>query len=153
VQAVVHYIRGLAPPRPAPETADLAEGRTYFERVGCAACHVPSFTTGTGLLNALTGRKVELYSDLLLHDMGDALADNRPDGDANGREWKTPPLWGLRLIRDFLNGDAFLMHDGRARNVDEAIRMHGGEGARARNAYIALPAEQRAKLLRFVETR
>jgi CxxC motif-containing protein (DUF1111 family) len=153
VQAVVHYIRALAPPRPAPETPEIAEGRTYFERVGCAACHVPSFTTGTGLLNALTGRKVELYSDLLLHDMGDALADNRPDGDASGREWKTPALWGLRLIREFLNGDAFLMHDGRARNVDEAIRLHGGEGLRARNAYIALPADQRAKLLRFVETR
>jgi CxxC motif-containing protein (DUF1111 family) len=96
---------------------------------------------------------VELYSDLLLHDMGDELADDRPDGLATGSEWKTPPLWGLRLMRDFLNGDAFLLHDGRARSVDEAIRLHGGEAKAVRDAYVALPAEQRDALLRFVETR
>jgi CxxC motif-containing protein (DUF1111 family) len=94
-----------------------------------------------------------LYSDLLLHDMGDELADGRPDGQATGREWKTPPLWGLRLMRGFLNGDAFLMHDGRARTVDEAIRLHGGEGRAARDRYVALPDAQRAALLRFVESR
>jgi CxxC motif-containing protein (DUF1111 family) len=85
--------------------------------------------------------------------MGDELADSRPDGEASGREWKTPPLWGLRLMREFLNGDAFLMHDGRARNVDEAIRMHGGEGGAARARYSGLTDAQRAALLRFVESR
>ncbi|MGQ0639496.1 MAG: di-heme oxidoredictase family protein [Gemmatimonadaceae bacterium] len=153
VQAVVHYIRTLAPPRPSAETGAVAEGRTHFGRIGCASCHVPSFTTGQSVVAALTGRRVELYSDLLLHDMGDALADGRPDGQATGREWKTPPLWGLRLMRAFLNGDAFLMHDGRARNVDEAIRMHGGEGRAARDAYVALPDAQRSALLKFVESR
>ena len=153
VQSVVHYIRTLAPPRAAPENGAVAEGRTHFDRIGCSRCHVTSFTTGTSVVTALTGKRVELYSDLLLHDMGDELADDRPDGLASGREWKTPPLWGLRLMRDFLNGDAFLLHDGRARSVDEAIRMHAGEAKAIRDAYLALPAEQRAALLKFVETR
>jgi CxxC motif-containing protein (DUF1111 family) len=131
----------------------VAEGRTHFDRIGCSRCHVSAFTTGPSVVAALSGKRVELYSDLLLHDMGDELADGRPDGLATGREWKTPPLWGLRLMRSFLNGDAFLMHDGRARTVDEAIRMHGGEGKAARDAYVALPTEQRAALLKFVETR
>jgi CxxC motif-containing protein (DUF1111 family) len=153
VQAVVHYVRTLAPPKPASDNATIVEGRALFQSVGCAACHVPSFTTGQSVVSALSGQRVELYSDLLLHDMGDELADGRPDGEASGREWKTPPLWGLRLIREFLNGDAFLMHDGRARNVDEAIRMHGGEGRAARDRYAGLTDAQRAALLRFVESR
>lgn len=153
VQAVVHYIRTLAPPRAGAESPAVAEGRTHFERIGCARCHVPSFTTGPSVVAALTGQRVELYSDLLLHDMGDDLADNRPDGEATGREWKTPPLWGTRLIRAFLNGDAFLMHDGRARNVDEAIRLHGGEARAVRDAYVALQDAQRSALLKFVESR
>lgn len=153
VQSVVHYIRTLAPPRAAPENGAVAEGRTHFERIGCARCHVPAFTTGSSVVAALTGKRVELYSDLLLHDMGDELADGRPDGQATGREWKTPPLWGLRLMRSFLNGDAFLLHDGRARSVDEAIRLHGGEGKAARDAYVALPTDQRNALLKFAETR
>ncbi len=153
VQSVVHYIRTLAPPRPGNGAGAVAEGRTQFERIGCARCHTPAFTTGTSVVAALSGQRVELYSDLLLHDMGDELADGRPDGEASGREWKTPPLWGLRLMRQFLNGDAFLMHDGRARTVDEAIRMHGGEGRAARDAYVGLPEAQRAALLKFVETR
>ena len=153
VASVVHYIRTLAPPRPGAESSVIAEGRTHFERIGCARCHTPAFTTGTSVITALSGQRVELYSDLLLHDMGDELADGRPDGEASGREWKTPPLWGLRLMRQFLNGDAFLLHDGRARTVDEAIRMHGGEGRTARDAYVALPEAQRAALLKFVESR
>jgi CxxC motif-containing protein (DUF1111 family) len=94
-----------------------------------------------------------LYSDLILHDMGPALADGRSDGSATGLEWRTPPLWGLRLMRTFLNGHAFLLHDGRARTVDEAIRLHGGEGATARDAFARLSPAQRAGLLSFVESR
>ncbi len=153
VQAVVHYVRTLAPPRPGAESAEITDGRGHFGRIGCTSCHVPSLTTGPSVVNALTGQRADLYSDLLLHDMGDELADGRPDGQANGREWKTPPLWGLRLMRAFLNGDAFLLHDGRARTVDEAIRMHSGEGRAARDAYVALQAAQRAALLKFVESR
>ena len=93
------------------------------------------------------------YSDLLLHDMGDGLADNRPDGSANGREWRTTPLWGLRLMRQFLNGQTLLMHDGRARSVDAAILLHGAEAKNARDAFAALPEAQRRALIDFVESR
>jgi CxxC motif-containing protein (DUF1111 family) len=85
--------------------------------------------------------------------MGDELADNRPDGDADGREWRTAPLWGLRLVRDFLNGDMFLLHDGRARTIAEAVRFHGGEAAAVRTAFDALSAADQAALITFVESR
>jgi CxxC motif-containing protein (DUF1111 family) len=153
VQAVVHYIRALAPPRAGAESSQRAEGRQLFASVGCASCHVPTLQSGASPIGALSGRPVELYSDLLLHDMGDALADNRPDGGASGREWRTTPLWGLRLMRRFLDGQALLMHDGRARSVEEAILLHGGEGTRARDAFSALGDAQRRALLDFVESR
>ena len=153
VQAAVFYIRTLAPPAPGALTPRREEGRQMFTAVGCASCHVPTLRTGDHPVRALAQQDVTLYSDLLLHDMGDALADNRPDGDANGREWRTTPLWGLRLMRQFLNGDAFLLHDGRARSVEEAILLHGGEAQRARDAFAALTPAQRAALLDFVESR
>lgn len=153
VRAVVDYIRMLAPPAPGAETVERREGADLFEQVGCADCHVPSFVTGDHRIAALSGQTVTLYSDLLLHDMGDELADNRPDGSADGREWKTPPLWGLRIASDFLDGDLFLMHDGRARSVEEAILVHGGEAAGARDMFSSLNPEQRARLLDFVESR
>jgi CxxC motif-containing protein (DUF1111 family) len=153
VQATTHYVRTLAPPAPGELTPQREEGRQHFNAVGCARCHVPTLRTGAHPIAALANRDVTLYSDLLLHDMGDGLADHRPDGAATGREWRTTPLWGLRLMRQFLNGDAFLMHDGRARSVEEAILLHGGEGARARDAFAALSPAQRAALLDFVESR
>jgi CxxC motif-containing protein (DUF1111 family) len=153
VHAVTHYIRALAPPDPGNETAQREEGRALFSQIQCAKCHVPSLPTGSSPLAALSSRSAHLYSDLLLHDMGDALADNRPDGQATGREWRTTPLWGLRLMRRFLDGDALLMHDGRARSVEEAILMHGGEALASRNAFAALTPAQRAALLGFVESR
>jgi CxxC motif-containing protein (DUF1111 family) len=153
VEAVVHYIRTLAPPAPGAMTQRRTEGAGLFSSTGCATCHVPTMRTGASPIGALANRDVTLYSDLLLHDMGDELADNRRDGDANGREWRTTPLWGLRLVTTFLNGRAFYMHDGRARTLDEAIRLHGGEGDRARNAYLALTPAQRAALLDYVGSR
>jgi CxxC motif-containing protein (DUF1111 family) len=114
---------------------------------------VPTLRTGPHASPALANREVTLYSDLLIHDMGDGLADYRPDGDADGREWRTAPLWGLRIMREFLNGDAFLLHDGRARSAEEAILLHGGEAQAARDAFAALGADDRAALLDFVESR
>ena len=153
VQAVTHYMRALAPPLPGPDTEQRMQGRTLFTDIGCAKCHVPAFTTGPSPIAALSGKQVVLYSDLLLHDMGDDLADRRPDGQATGREWRTAPLWGLRLMRQFLNGEALLMHDGRARTVEQAILLHGGEAAAVRAAFQALAPAQRAALLDFVESR
>jgi CxxC motif-containing protein (DUF1111 family) len=153
VQAVTHYVRALAPPEPGEETPQRQEGRQLFTQITCARCHVPEFQTGASPLAALRNRTVHLYSDLLLHDMGPGLADNRPDGQANGSEWRTTPLWGLRLMRRFLNGDAFLLHDGRARTVEEAILFHGGEAANAVVLFTQLTAAQKAALLSFVESR
>jgi CxxC motif-containing protein (DUF1111 family) len=109
--------------------------------------------TGTVAVAALSNRPVTLYSDLLLHDMGDALADHRPDQGASGREWRTTPLWGLRLIRQFLNGEAFLLHDGRARTIEEAILLHGGEAQRSRDRFNGLTPADRAALIDFVGSR
>ena len=153
VRAVVDYIRMLAPPAPGEDTPSRRFGSTLFDQIGCQNCHVREFTTGDSRISALANARVVLYSDLLLHDMGDALADNRPDGMADGREWRTTPLWGLRLVREFLNGDMFLMHDGRARTVEEAILVHGGEATQVRTAFGALSGEERAALLDFVESR
>lgn len=153
VQAVTHYIRTLAPPVPGDDTDARREGRTLFAQVGCASCHVPVLRTGSSPVPALANRDVELFSDLLLHDMGAGLADNRPDGSATGREWKTPPLWGLRLVRQFLNGQMLLMHDGRARSVEDAIMLHDGEGRRARDAFAGLSPAQKRALVDYVESR
>lgn len=153
VRSVVAYLRMLAPPAPGPMNASRTRGQEVFGNSGCVRCHVPSFRTGPSSIAALASRDVTLYSDLLLHDMGDGLADYRPDGQADGREWRTAPLWGLRIMREFLNGHAFLLHDGRARTVGEAIDAHGGEAAAARDAYRALSAADRAALIDFVESR
>lgn len=153
VQAVTHYVRTLAPPLPGRDTERRNEGRVLFEAVQCSRCHVPAFQTGRSPVPALANRTVELYSDLLLHDMGDGLADNRPDGQASGREWRTAPLWGLRLMQRFLNGQALLLHDGRARTIEEAVLLHGGEALASRNSFAALTPAQRAAILDFVGSR
>ncbi|MDQ3997448.1 MAG: thiol oxidoreductase [Gemmatimonadota bacterium] len=153
VQAVTHYIRALAPPAPGVENEQRQQGRVLFTQIGCSRCHTPSFETGQSVLPALSNQTVELFSDLLLHDMGDELADNRPDGLATGREWRTAPLWGLRLMRQFLNGQTLLLHDGRARSVEDAILLHGGEARAIRDAFAALTPAQKAALLDFVESR
>lgn len=153
VFAVVNYLRLLAPPAPAMPNATLDRGAVVFGDLGCAACHVPTLQTGTVAVAALSNRPVTLYSDLLLHDMGDALADHRPDQGASGREWRTTPLWGLRLIRQFLNGEVFLLHDGRARTIEEAILLHGGEAQRSRDKFNALNPADRAALVDFVGSR
>ena len=150
VLAVTHYIRSLAPPAPGSENP---EGQTLFATIKCASCHVTSMQTGTSVVAALSNQSVRLYSDLLLHDMGDALADGRPDGSATGREWRTTPLWGLRLMRRFLDGHALLMHDGRAHSVEQAILLHGGEAKASRDAFAALTATQKRALLEYVESR
>lgn len=155
VRAVLDYMRRLAPPEPGEWTPSRRAGQALFASIKCASCHVPTLHTGVGAdsLSQLSNKDVTLYSDLLLHDLGDALADNRPDGDATGREWRTAPLWGLRLVPDFTRGQMILMHDGRARSIDEAIGLHGGEAQGAHDAYVALSAADKAALLDFVGSR
>lgn len=153
IQQVVFYVRALAPPEPGEMTPLRLQGEAAFAEIGCARCHVPELHTGPHPVPALANQPVRLYSDLLLHDMGEGLSDGLPEGDADAREWRTAPLWGLRVMRDFLDGDAFLLHDGRARSVEEAILLHGGEAERSRDAFAELDPAARAALLDFVESR
>jgi CxxC motif-containing protein (DUF1111 family) len=153
VDDVLQYMRMLAPPSPAEWTSARRRGESLFAAARCNVCHVPAMPTGAHEIDALAYREAALFSDLLLHDMGDGLADNRPDGSADGREWRTAPLWGMRLVREFLNGRMLLLHDGRAHSVEEAIRLHGGEAAVARDAFLAMPSGDRAALVDFVESR
>lgn len=148
---VAFYNRTLAVPA-MRDTDDpqVRLGAKAFLHIGCAMCHTPSHTTGATDTAALSGQRIFPYTDLLLHDMGEGLADGRPDFLADGREWRTPPLWGIGLV-DTVNGHTRFLHDGRARNLAEAILWHGGEGAAARDAFIGLTREQREALLRFLD--
>ncbi len=146
------YVRLLMPPARGPATVDTTRGEVVFETIGCATCHVPVMTTGDSPIAELRNVDAHLYSDMLLHDMGEELADHRPDGDATGTEWKTAPLWGTRLVADFTNGVAHYMHDGRTTDLGEAIELHGGEAAGVRDRFRALPSADRTALLAFVES-
>ena len=150
---VTFYSQNLAVParRGASDPAVL-EGKALFQASGCAGCHMPSFKTGKAEGQPhLSEQRIWPYSDFLLHDMGEGLADGRPEGAADGQEWRTAPLWGVGLTQ-IVSGHTFLLHDGRARNVEEAILWHGGEAQAARDAYAALSPEERAALLAFVNS-
>ena len=148
---VTFYAQNLAvPARRGASDAAVLKGKMLFHQAGCAACHTPSFTTGTAEGQPhLSNQRIWPYSDFLLHDMGDGLADGRPDYLADGREWRTPALWGLGLVETVLPGASFL-HDGRARTIAEAILWHGGEAEPAREAFRTADAADRAALLAFL---
>jgi CxxC motif-containing protein (DUF1111 family) len=147
------YARNLAvPARREPGANDVLAGKQIFNAIGCASCHVPRHVTGDDPPDVHLRRQVIWpYTDLLLHDMGEGLADGRPEGLANGREWRTAPLWGIGLT-EVVNGHTFFLHDGRARSIAEAILWHDGEARRARDAFAALSSDERARLLAFVNS-
>jgi CxxC motif-containing protein (DUF1111 family) len=151
--ALLFYMKLLAVPKQrAWESASVMRGRAIFDAIGCARCHVTSFTTGDAPgFPELSRQHIHPYTDLLLHDMGPRLADDRPDGVASGSEWRTPPLWGIGLVES-VNGHTRLMHDGRARGIEEAILWHGGEGAAAQSSYRRLSRPDRAELLAFLRS-
>ncbi len=153
LRLVVFYSRNLAvPARRGWDAPAIQRGRALFRDIGCAACHVPSFTTGPSKVSPhLAGQRIWPYTDLLLHDMGDGLADNRPEGHATGREWRTPPLWGIGLT-ETVSGHTFLLHDGRARNVKEAILWHDGEARKSRDSFTRLNKKDRERLIAFVNS-
>ena len=146
------YNRTLAVPAMRDtEDPQVARGAEMFLKANCNACHTPSHTTGQSDIPALSDQTIFPYTDLLLHDMGEGLADDRPDFLATGREWRTPPLWGIGLVENVNNHTRFL-HDGRARSVAEAILWHGGEGEASRQAFLNMSSEERAALLRFLDS-
>ena len=148
---VVLYVQTLAVPARRDWTEpQMLAGKVLFTEIGCAACHTPLLETGSeAALPALAQQTIRPYTDMLLHDMGEGLADGRPDFTASGSEWRTPPLWGIGLI-ETVNGHTNLLHDGRARNLEEAILWHGGEAETSRDAYTKLTPAEREALLRFL---
>ena len=150
---VEFYSQNLAvPARRKPEDAEVLKVKEIFYRIGCASCHNPKFVTGEVQGQPhLSHQLIWPYTDMLLHDMGEGLADNRPEGAATGSEWRTPPLWGVGLTQT-VSGHTLFLHDGRARNVTEAILWHGGEAEAARNKFAELSKADRDALLAFVNS-
>jgi len=151
VAQVDYYSKYLAvPARRDYRDPEVQLGETLFAQLGCGSCHVTTFKTGSVAdTPELSGQTIHPYTDLLLHDLGDELADGRPDFEADGNEWRTPPLWGIGLFQD-VNDHTRYLHDGRARNLEEAVLWHGGEAADSAAAFKALAADERAALVRFL---
>jgi CxxC motif-containing protein (DUF1111 family) len=154
---VIFYQATLAPAaRRQVKDAQVLRGQSLFSQAQCATCHRPSYVTAEGPFPHLTspalkGERIWPYTDLLLHDMGPDLADGRPDFQATGSQWKTPPLWGIGLIRD-VNGHQRLLHDGRANGVLEAILWHGGEAQASKEQVLKMKPAERQALVKFVES-
>lgn len=136
------YLQGTPPPEPFPSPTDIKAVQSFAD-VGCAACHQPETTLNDG-------RKIAAFSDMQLHDMGAGLADGVGGVAARPEQWRTPPLWGMGAALRENRGRVALLHDGRARSVEEAILWHGGEADAAKKRFMALSAPRRAALLRFV---
>ena len=135
---VVFYTQTLAVPVMRDvNDSQVTQGAEVFVEAGCHLCHTPSHTTGEHPVAAVSHQAIYPYTDLLLHDMGPSLADGRPDFEADGQEWRTPSLWGIGLV-ETVNGHTMFLHDGRARNLAEAILWHGGEAAESKDAFKAL---------------
>jgi CxxC motif-containing protein (DUF1111 family) len=151
LELLTAYTANLAvPARRDADQPDVLAGKALFYQAGCATCHTPKFVTARNAAEPQYAfQLIWPYSDLLLHDMGEGLADGQQVGEATGRDWRTAPLWGIGLAQT-VNGYQAYLHDGRARTLEEAILWHGGEGERARNAYAALARDDRQKLLKFL---
>jgi len=150
---VTFYSQNLAvPARRKPDDSEVLKGKEVFYSIGCASCHKPKFVTGEvpGQPH-LSHQSIWPYTDMLLHDMGEGLADRRPEGAATGSEWRTPPLWGIGLT-ETVSGHTLFLHDGRARDVTETILWHGGEAEAARDKFAVLSKADRAALLAFVNS-
>lgn len=153
VNDVVFYLQTLRPPlRRNPADAQVKKGDSLFSAILCSRCHTPAMGTGAHPITALSNKTANLYSDLLLHDMGPDLADNFIEGEASGVEWRTTPLWGLGILETVLGGKPFFLHDGRTSDLREVINFHKGEADSSRKLFLQLsPADQEA-LLKFLKS-
>lgn len=150
---VVFYSSTLGvPARRNMKEPNIAKGRALFEAAACSSCHIPEFKTADyPAIKELSNQRITPFSDLLLHDMGEGLADGRPDFLATGREWRTPPLWGIGLV-ETVNKHTRFLHDGRARNLSEAILWHGGEAEASKQQFIEMPKADRDALIAFLNS-
>ena len=153
LELVTFYSGNLAvPARRDVGAAGVLDGKKLFYEIGCTGCHTPKYVTRRDTASEEHAfQLIWPYSDFLLHDMGEGLADDQPVGLASGREWRTPPLWGIGLT-EMVNGHTFFLHDGRARNLTEAILWHGGEAQTARDRFKNLVKRDRENLIRFLES-
>lgn len=150
---VVFYLRTLkAPVRRDANKESVQIGEKLFTTIGCAKCHIPEWKTLDSDINALAYQSFYPYTDLLLHDMGSGLDDGYTEGTALASEWRTPPLWGLGLSKKAQGGNYFLLHDGRAHSIEEAILMHGGEGLMSKLTYAQLSDDDKKYLILFLES-
>lgn len=150
---VVFYLKTLKAPIPRNSNqGEILAGKVLFTEIGCAKCHRAEMTTGSSTITALSNKTFQPYTDLLLHDMGPGLDDGYTEGSAKTFEWKTPALWGLGLSKFSQGGGYFLLHDGRARSIEEAITLHGGEAMNSNENYQSLTEEEKSSLIRFLES-
>ncbi len=153
MNAVTTYLEFLGVPgRDYLDNPDVIRGEKLFKDSGCESCHRETFVTGTEQRQRrLHNQTIHPYSDFLLHDMGPLLADNRPSFDADGYEWRTPPLWGIGMV-ETVNGHTRFMHDGRARNLEEAILWHGGEAELSKQRFTQLALSDREAIIKFLKS-
>ncbi|HZY81765.1 MAG TPA: di-heme oxidoredictase family protein [Cyclobacteriaceae bacterium] len=150
---VVFYLRTLkAPIQRDADNAEVIAGKAIFNTVGCNKCHTPEWKTPKSDIAALSEKTFHPYTDLLLHDMGPGLDDKYTEGSAKTFEWRTPPLWGLGLSGNSQGGGYYLLHDGRATSINEAIMLHGGEAAQSQEKFSQLGTTEKASLIRFLES-
>lgn len=153
VRDVVFYLKTLkAPIQRNQDDAEVLAGEQIFSEIQCASCHIPTLNTGFSPVNALSNKEFHPYTDLLLHDMGPGLDDGHTEGYALSSEWRTPALWGLGLSKDAQGDSYFLMHDGRATSIEEAILLHGGEAQQSRDNYVELFEAEKEQLVNFLES-
>lgn len=153
VHDVVFYLKTLKSPIPRDQSnLDVIAGKQLFVDIDCAKCHTPKLTTGYSPIEVLSNKEFYPYTDLLLHDMGAGLDDSYTEGYALTSEWKTPPLWGLGLSKDTQGGTYFLLHDGRATSIEEAILLHGGEAEQSKNNFSQLSSTEKEQLVKFLES-
>ncbi len=152
VQDVVFYLNTLKAPIARPQDEAILKGKQLFSSIGCGNCHRQEMKTGASSIKSLANKTFYPYTDLLLHDMGKGLDDGYTEGSAKTFEWRTPPLWGLGLSKNSQGGQYYLLHDGRAQSIEEAIILHGGEGNQSQQAFKILSIEEKKNLIRFLES-
>jgi CxxC motif-containing protein (DUF1111 family) len=153
LNSVVFYCRCLAAPiQRNPTDSAVTYGGTIFTQIGCATCHQPMLTTGYSPIAGLAYQTINPFTDLLVHDMGPGLNDGYTEGTAKTSEWRTAPLWGLGLAPNVQGGNTYLLHDGRAHSIEQAIEMHGGEAAVSEGRFANLSASDKAALITFLKS-
>jgi CxxC motif-containing protein (DUF1111 family) len=153
VQDVVFYLKALkAPAQRNAGSADVIKGKEVFMQADCGKCHTPELKTGASPIASLNYKTFYPYPDMLMHDMGNGLDDGYTEGNATTAEWRTPALWGLGLSKNSQGGAYFLLHDGRAGSIEQAIMLHGGEAANSRNKYSSLTQQDKQNLVKFLES-